>query len=219
MSERKQEYPESHSPADSSHHDPSAVKHRQGDSDNQTESATEASAGQVTDEQPDQSAGDAASSNVEPIEDLQARLERADREVLIAQAELENYRKRTRRDVEMQIRYATVPLLQDILQVRDNLHRALDVKGSDESGESDGMREGVAMVAKMLDDTLNKHGCTMIPAVGEEFDPNFHEAISQIPSDDHPAGVVAHEAVTGFRLYDRVVRPSQVVVSTGPATT
>ncbi|MEX0824615.1 MAG: nucleotide exchange factor GrpE [Pirellulaceae bacterium] len=217
MSEQKQEHPESRSPAETSHHDPSAVKQRDGD--NQAQTAPNASAEQRLGEQADQTPIDAATSDVEQIEELQARLERADREVLIAQAELENYRKRTRRDVEMQVRYATVPLLQDILQVRDNLHRALEVKGSDESGESDGLRAGVAMVARMLDDALSKHGCTAIPAVGEEFDPNYHEAISQVPSDEHPAGVVAHEAVTGFRLYDRVVRPSQVVVSTGPATT
>ena len=72
------------------------------------------------------------------------------------------------------------------------------------------------MVAKQLDDALGKHGVREIPAEGELFDPNYHEAISQMPSDQ-PEGTVAHVAVTGFQMHDRVVRPSQVVVSAGPA--
>jgi len=151
------------------------------------------------------------------VDALKTRLEHADREVLIAQAELENFRKRSRRESENQLRYAIVPLVQDILQVRDNLRRALQSSGSEEQGSLSGLQEGVAMVAKMLDDTLSKHGCHPIEAIGHPFDPNYHEAISQIPSDDYPSGTVAHEAVTGFVLHDRVVRPSQVVVSTGPA--
>lgn len=219
MSERKQEHPEGRSPADTAPDEFSPVNLHESDGENEPQDAADASAEQNPGEQADQEPLDAALSDLEQIDEMRTRLERADKEVLIAQAELENYRKRTRRDVEMQVRYATVPLLQDILQVRDNLHRALEVKGSAESGESDGLREGVAMVTKMLDDTLSKHGCTPIPAVGEVFDPNYHEAISQVPSEEHAAGVVAHEAVKGFRLFDRVVRPSQVVVSTGPATT
>lgn len=166
-------------------------------------------------------AQDASAETVAPerneVDELKARLERADREVLVAQAELENFRKRSRRESETQLRYAIVPLVVDILQVRDNLHRALEASGSPEQSSPSGLQDGVAMVAKMLDDTLSKHGCHPIEAVGQPFDPNYHEAISQIPSEDYPAGTVAHEAVKGFALHDRVIRPSQVVVSNGPA--
>ena len=72
------------------------------------------------------------------------------------------------------------------------------------------------MVAKQLDDTLAKYSVREIPAEGELFDPNFHEAISQMPSEEHAAGTVAHVAATGFQMHERVVRPSQVIVSTGP---
>lgn len=219
MSNSKQERSESRPSTDRSGPDASSVHTQQNDSEARGSSFAAASAEQASHERTEQESADAAMSAVDQIDELKSRLERADKDVLIAQAELENYRKRTRRDVEMQVRYATVPLVQDILQVRDNLHRALEASGPPESGESQGLREGVAMVSRMLDDTLGKHGCTPIPAVGEVFDPNFHEAISQVPSDEHAAGVVAHEAVKGFRLHDRVVRPSQVVVSTGPATT
>jgi molecular chaperone GrpE len=63
---------------------------------------------------------------------------------------------------------------------------------------------------------LAKHGVHEIPAEGADFDPNLHEAISQIPSEDVESGKVAHVAVSGFKLHERVIRPSQVVVSTGP---
>ncbi|EMI19282.1 GrpE nucleotide exchange factor [Rhodopirellula maiorica SM1] len=155
-------------------------------------------------------------SRDEEMERLRASSESAEKRVLQAQAEAENFRKRMRRDFEDQLRYAAVPLVNDLLQVRDNLHRAIEAAGS--TSESDGLREGVAMVAKQLDDTLAKYQIREIPAAGELFDPNYHEAISQIPSDEHAAGTVAHVAVTGFQMHDRVIRPSQVIVSTGPAS-
>lgn len=151
----------------------------------------------------------------EEMERLRAAADSADKRVLMAQAEAENFRKRMRRDYEDQFKFAALPLVNDILQVRDNLMRALEA--SESSGEAAALREGVAMVAKQFDDTLLKYGVCEIPAAGELFDPNFHEAISQMPSDEHAAGTVSHVAVTGFQMHDRVVRPSQVVVSSGPA--
>lgn len=150
----------------------------------------------------------------EEMERLRTEAAEADKRVLMAQAEAENFRKRMRRDFENQIKFSSMPLVTDILLVRDNLVRALEAAESSEDGS--GLKEGVAMVAKQLDDTLGKHSIKEIPAEGELFDPNFHEAISQIPSE-HPSGTIAHVAVTGFQMHDRVVRPSQVVVSTGPA--
>ncbi|QDT06175.1 heat shock protein GrpE [Rubripirellula lacrimiformis] len=145
---------------------------------------------------------------------LREAADSADKRVLMAQAEAENFRKRMRRDFEDQVKYAAVPLVNDILQVRDNLHRAIDSAG--DGTDVAGLRDGVAIVAKQLDDMMAKHSIREIPAEGELFDPNFHEAISQMPSDK-PAGIVAHVAATGFQMHDRVIRPSQVIVSTGPA--
>jgi molecular chaperone GrpE len=137
----------------------------------------------------------------------------AEKRVLLAQAEAENFRKRLRRDVEEQLKFAAVPLIHDVLQVRDNLVRALEAASGNH--ESSGLSAGVAMVVKQLDDALAKHGIHEIPAAGELFDPNFHEAISQMPSQEHPSGTVALVAQTGFQMHDRVIRPAQVVVSTG----
>ncbi len=152
-------------------------------------------------------------SRDEEMERLRQTADSADKRVLMAQAEAENFRKRMRRDFEDQLKYSAVPLINDILQVRDNLHRAIDSAGDDSAIAS--LRDGVAIVAKQLDDTMVKYSIREIPAIGELFDPNFHEAISQMPSE-HPAGTVAHVATSGFQMHDRVIRPSQVIVSTGP---
>jgi len=149
----------------------------------------------------------------EEIERLRLTAAEADKRVLMAQAEAENFRKRMRRDFEDQLKFAPVPMVVDLLQVRDNLIRALEAAES--GSESVGLREGVAMVVKQLDDTLAKHQVREIPAEGETFDPNFHEAISQMPSERYPEGTVAVVAQSGFQMHDRVIRPSQVVVSTG----
>ena len=154
----------------------------------------------------------------EEMERLRAEVEAANKHALQAQADAENFRKRMRRDLEEQLRFAALPLINDLLQVRDNLHRALDAASlGGESTPASGLRDGVAMCVKQLDDVLKKYGATEIPAEGQPFDPNCHEAISQMPSPDHPQGTILHVATSGFRLHDRVIRPSQVVVSGGPA--
>lgn len=159
---------------------------------------------------------DAPESRDEAMMRLRREVDTAEKRVLQAQAEAENFRKRMRRDYEDQLKFAAMPLIGDILQVRDNLHRAIDAaSASGETSSSSGLREGVAMVAKQLDDALAKHGVESIPAEGEEFDPNYHEAISQMPHPDIESGRVAHVAGGGFRMHGRVIRPAQVVVSTG----
>jgi molecular chaperone GrpE len=149
----------------------------------------------------------------EEMDRLRVTAAEADNRVLMAQAEAENFRKRMRRDFEDQLKFAAVPLVIDILQVRDNLLRALEAAGT--GSDSAGLSEGVAMVVKQLDDTLAKYEVREIPAAGELFDPNFHEAISQMPSDDVESGLVAVVAQTGFQMHERVIRPAQVVVSSG----
>ncbi len=153
----------------------------------------------------------------EELERLRYEVDEANKHALQAQADAENFRKRMRRDLEVQLRFASLPLISDLLQVRDNLYRALDAASvSEKVDPSEGLREGVAMCAKQFDDVLAKHGVNEIPAADQTFDPNVHEAISQVPSESHEAGTIMHVAVVGFRLHDRVIRPSQVVVSSGP---
>jgi len=147
----------------------------------------------------------------EELQRLRQSADSAEKRVLLAQAEAENFRKRMRRDFEDQLRFAAMPLVADLLPVRDNLIRALEA--AENASDPSGLVEGVSMVIKQLDDTLAKYNVREIQAEGEMFDPNFHEAISQMPSEDHQPGLVLHVAQTGFQMHDRVIRPSQVVVS------
>lgn len=135
-----------------------------------------------------------------------------DRE-LKAQAELENFRKRLLRDTEQQLKFASINLVRDLLDVVDNLQRANDA--ASKAGEASSLLEGVQMVQQQLVGVLGKYNCQPISAVGQPFDPNVHQAIAQQPSTEFASGVVMMETSVGYTLHDRVVRPSMVVVSTG----
>jgi len=141
---------------------------------------------------------------------LQQELSEANEKALRVQAELENYRKRARREMEEERRYALLPFAKDLLTVVDNLERAIA-----SGGEGGGLLDGVKMVSAQLQNVLNQHQCVRIETVGQPFDPNVHQAIAQEPSSEHPAGTVTREAQSGYKLFDRVVRPAQVFVSTG----
>ncbi len=145
------------------------------------------------------------------------KLFEAEQEVLRVRAEMENFRKRMQRDSEQQLKYSYMPIMRDLLDVVDNLNRAMESAGGEQS-HATALLEGVQMVSQQLSGVLSKHGCSAIESLGQDFDPNFHEAISQMPSEEHEAGKVAQEVAVGYRLHDRVVRPSNVIVSTGSAT-
>lgn len=167
----------------------------------------------LTDDAADQALADPSATG-EPAsesERLQAELAAAKDRELRALAEIENTRRRMRRDLDEQLKYANIALLRDLLPVLDNVSRAIEAaeKGSDAAG----LLEGVRLVATQLESVLAKHHCKRIEAVGQPFDPNRHEAIFQQPSADHPPGTVLAEALPGFALHDRVVRPTQVIVS------
>ena len=133
--------------------------------------------------------------------------------LLRAQAELENYRKRARRELEEERRYANMPLLRDLLPVFDNIQRA--IAAAEKTPDASKLLEGVKMVAQNFDLALSRHHCRRIDALGKPFDPAVHEAISQQPSADHPPNTVLMVVQDGFVLHDRVVRPAQVIVSKG----
>jgi molecular chaperone GrpE len=152
----------------------------------------------------------------EELERLQQELSEAQNQVLRAQAELDNVRKRMRREMEDERRFAAGSLLRDLFPALDNLQRA--VEAAEKTEEGAGLVQGVKMVVQQIAQALEQHGCRRIPSVGETFDPHVHEAISQLPSNDQPAGVVLLEAQPGYQLHDRVLRPAQVIISSGPKT-
>ena len=150
------------------------------------------------------------------IDQLQADLKKAQDELLRQQAEFENFRKRKAREMEEERKYVILPFARDLLPVVDNLERAIDA--ASQGGDLNSLRDGVKMVAAQLTTVLSQHQCVRIAGVGSEFDPNFHQAIAQEATSEYPAGSVSREAQVGYKLYDRVIRPAQVFVSTGPAS-
>jgi molecular chaperone GrpE len=143
---------------------------------------------------------------------LRADLDAAQDRALRAQADLDNYRKRAQRELQEERRFAELPLVRDLLPVRDNLQRAIDAaQGSPEAG---GLLAGVKLVAEQLAAVLKQHHCTEIPAApGQPFDVNLHQAVSTQPSQDHPPGAITTVMQSGYQLHDRVIRPAMVVVA------
>jgi molecular chaperone GrpE len=149
------------------------------------------------------------------LEALRTELAEAGDRTLRLQAEFENYRKRAQRDAAEERKYAALPLISDLLGVLDNLDLAL--QAAEKSGGDKALVDGVRMLAGMFTAVLAQHHCKRIEGVGLPFDPNLHQAIGQEPSNDVSAGHITRVMRYGYQLHDRVVRPSDVFVSTGPA--
>lgn len=152
---------------------------------------------------------------VQPEDDYAALLAERDQlkdQLLRARAEFDNYRKRMARQTEQIRKTAAEGLLLALLPVVDNLERALDHAG----GTAGGLGEGVQMVLRQFSEVLSQQGVAPIPALGEPFDPNVHEAVMRAPSEQYAEDVVAQEFQRGYRIGDYVLRPSKVVVSAGP---
>jgi len=166
----------------------------------------------------DRWAAEAAEENL--LDQLRNDLEAAKDRVLRSQAELENYRKRAAREIDENRRYANLPLMQDLLPVLDNIERAIAAaEQSSNSGKGQdvaGLLEGVKLVARQFEETFARHHCLRIGALHLPFDPHLHHAISQQATDEFPPNTVVLVAQPGFQLHDRVVRPSQVLVSRAP---
>jgi molecular chaperone GrpE len=136
---------------------------------------------------------------------------------LYVYAEFENFKKRTARDLLQQMTYANEKLIKEVLPIIDNLCRAKD--HACENGEKTEEKfakflEGIEMILKQLKDVLGKFGVEELSSVGEKFDPNFHEAMEQVESDEHDNGEVVNEYQKGYKFQGRVIRPSKVSVAT-----
>ncbi len=155
--------------------------------------------------------GAALSAEEEALAALEQERDELKDQLLRARAEFDNYRKRMLREGEQQRKTAAQGLMRSLLPIVDNLERAL--RHVDD--QSDGFTQGVEMIAKQFADVLAGQGLELIASVGEPFDPNIHEALTHQPSDKYPADTVMEEFQRGYRLGDFVLRPSQVVVSSG----
>ncbi|RLS76736.1 MAG: nucleotide exchange factor GrpE [Planctomycetota bacterium] len=139
-------------------------------------------------------------------DDLRERL-------LRVQAELENFRKRSRREYDEAQRYREIDVLRDLLPVLDNVLRAIEA--SEKTTDIDSLRSGFRMTAQQIEKLLASHGCTTIETDGVPFDPTVHDAILQQAVPGATPGTVLGAASRGYKLHDRVVRPAQVIVAKG----
>src|SRR4051812_8598647 len=161
---------------------------------------------------------EAASSteNAQPDDDsegLQADLDRFRDLALRSQADFENYKKRAAREKEEGIKYANSSLLEKLIAIVDNFELGLEAARAE--GEKSPVFSGMSMVLKQLMDFLTDHGLHPIDATGQKFDPNLHEAIAHEPSDEFAEDTVIRQTRRGYKMKDRLLRPSSVVVSSG----
>jgi len=139
------------------------------------------------------------------------RLKEAHERMLRSAADLENYKKRAQREKEELQKFGNEKLLKELLPVLDNLDRALAAAAAD-----DPLRAGVLLVRTSFEQVLARYGVKGFSALGQSFDPAFHEALMQVPTQEKPAGTVMVEHARGFTLHDRLVRPALVGVAVAP---
>lgn len=146
----------------------------------------------------------------EEIKALKEQVEAEENKSLKLYAEFENYKRRTRQEMDLNNKYKDQKIAEGLLPILDNFERALSIEGDSESFDS--LSKGVEMVYNDLVNLLMSHDVTEIESTGEVFDPNYHQAVMTEPTDGEP-GVVIEEFQKGYMLKDRVIRASMVKVS------
>jgi molecular chaperone GrpE len=160
-----------------------------------------------------------ADAKEDSLEELKAQVakgqENWDR-LLRVTAEFDNFRKRAARDKEEAIRYANHKLLERLLPVMDSFDMAITAASAQNGETSQSLKEGIDLVFQQFKSVLTEAGLEEIESHGKPFDPNLHEAVSQLETEEFEEGHVAHQIRKGYLLRDRLVRPSTVVVAKKP---
>jgi molecular chaperone GrpE len=155
----------------------------------------------------------------EELADLKSRAAKADEnwdKYVRITADLDNYKKRAVRERSEAVKYANETLLEKLLPIVDNFEAALTAANNASGPGVDSLKTGVNMIYSQLKNFLTENGLEEIEAAGKPFDPNLHEAVSQIPTADVPEGNVAQQMRKGYKLRDRLLRPAMVVVAKKP---
>ena len=149
---------------------------------------------------------------------LRGDLETAKQDVLYAKAETQNVRRRLEKDVQDARNYAATGFARDILSVSDNLARAVQSvpEALREDEKLKGFIAGIEATQRELDKVFGQHGITRIASTGMPLDPNQHQAMIEIPSDDHEPGTIVQEMQAGYMIKDRLLRPAMVGVAKKP---
>ena len=154
----------------------------------------------------------------EALDALRDDLERAQQDVLYARAETQNVRRRMEKDLADARAYAATGFARDVLSVADNLSRAVDAIPEDlrEDSKFKGLVQGIQATQRELEKVFAQHGITRIAAMGMPLDPNHHQAMMELPSNDAEPGIVVQEMQAGYTIKDRLLRPAMVGVARKP---
>lgn len=176
--------------------------------------AAEADAAEVADDETEVEADEQDEEDI--ITNLQSEIAALKDQVLRARAETENVRRRADRDRSEASAYAVTGFARDLLNVGDNLRRALDAMPEDVAADMKAFVEGVEMTERELLNIMERHGITKVnPEVGEKFDHKFHQAMFEVPTEDHVPGSIMQVVAPGYVIKDRLLRPAMVGVAKG----
>ncbi|EOA9175836.1 nucleotide exchange factor GrpE [Staphylococcus aureus] len=182
--------------------------------DDSVEQAEE-SKGHLQDEAIEETSDENVIEEIDPkdqkINELQQLADENEEKYLRLYAEFENYKRRIQKENEINKIYQAQRVLTDILPAIDNIERALQIEGDDETFKS--LQKGVQMVHESLINALKDNGLEVIKTEGEAFDPNIHQAVVQDDNPDFESGEITQELQKGYKLKDRVLRPSMVKVN------
>lgn len=143
--------------------------------------------------------------------ELEGKVEEAENRYLRLQADFDNFRRRSRIELEASAKYRAQSLITDLLPAVDNFERAMKMEVENEQAKS--LLQGVEMVYRSLLDALKNEGVEVIETVGKEFDPHLHQAVMQAEDENYGPNIVVEEFQKGYRLKDRVIRPAMVKVN------
>ncbi|HDD7835010.1 TPA: nucleotide exchange factor GrpE [Staphylococcus aureus] len=176
---------------------------------------SEESKGHLQDEAIEETSDENVIEEIDPkdqkINELQQLADENEEKYLRLYAEFENYKRRIQKENEINKTYQAQRVLTDILPAIDNIERALQIEGDDETFKS--LQKGVQMVHESLINALKDNGLEVIKTEGEAFDPNIHQAVVQDDNPDFESGEITQELQKGYKLKDRVLRPSMVKVN------
>jgi molecular chaperone GrpE len=188
------------------------------ENDNPRDEAVEKELAGVPEELLDKGDGDEGATIEDALNSLRDDLEKAQQEMLYAKAEVQNVRRRMEKEAQDARAYATTGFARDILAVADNLARALD-HVPPEMREDDKLKNflaGIEATQRELDKVFGLHGISRIAATGLPLDPNQHQAMLEIPTDEAEPGTVVQEMQAGYMIKDRLLRPAMVGVAKKP---
>lgn len=190
------------------------MKHKHGHNPFKNENITETNNEEIKENDAPEVSAEETEANVDnsDFDKLKEDFDKLNNQYLRLAADFDNYRKRQEAERENLLKFGTENALKKLIEVLDNFERGQ--KSLENVDDCQKVKESFGLVHKQVIDTLNKLGMEEIKAEGEEFDPNFHEAVMRTPTADYPENTIINELQKGYKMGDKVLRPTLVNVAT-----